>query len=121
MAVFETWIEATDRNKGDAVLVGAGEQREMALSFFDYAFSMSRYWTAEDGPVAKASSFFLSPTRWDPHAAREAADGIAALDWRLVEEIVQRILEGFLSGRKKALVLSNLKRRSSRLYQVMGL
>lgn len=121
MAVFETWISAGDRNKGDAVLIDSASTSPVGLSFYDYAFSMSKYWKTTHSHHGKATSFFPAGITWQEKAGKAMADKIKGLSPTLVREIVTRIPTTYLTILKKNNIHANLIERSSELYKLMGI
>jgi hypothetical protein len=125
MAVFETWISADDRAKEDASLIngqaGATIRDPVGLALFDYAFSMSKYWTDANSAIGKANSFFPLGAAWDEAAGKDIAGRIARLDRRLIESIVSRIPANYLTDLKKSHICANLIIRASGIHALMGI
>lgn len=121
IAVFETWITAWDRKKGDSVLIDSNSTSPVGLAFCDYADSMSGYWHSPNSVNGKALSFFPDGISRQEVAGRHMADKIASFDHALIEDIVGRIPIVYINRLKKNNITANLKTRSSVLHHIMGL
>ncbi len=121
---FETWIYAGEDRKAEHVKVHINTgDGSLQLAFIDYAFSLSKYWVkSEISPVlASPSKFLPASVGMDNDAALQICDKLETFDPGLIDHIIGRIPEDYLTSLRKDTIKFNLKDRTRRVRAMLGL
>lgn len=116
MRVFDTWVSANEDRAGKHALLNSKDFSQMA--FIDYAFSMLRYWKDTNYPDGGLQGF--NPMTDDRAAMKHVAERIAALDSKVIDEIVTRVQDNYLNALQKSIICANLKHRATRILDIVG-
>ena len=114
MAVFDTWIAASDRKDSHVLVNDDGDDSKLDLAYIDYAFSLTKEWATGNGPVDKMRPA-LPIRSLAPFEALNIVDNIEALDDQKITQIVNRIPPDYLPDRRKRIIISNLLSRRAQL------
>jgi hypothetical protein len=119
-AVFHTWIGNSDPN-GENVLIDVKAPANLpGIAFIDHAFSMSRMWQGETETLQEAGTDYCGQMSLLPGPMAEVISRIQSLDSKVIEEIVSRIPDYYLSSGRRRLIIANLMRRRGELAGVFG-
>lgn len=111
--VFELWISAEDRGSKHTLVYVQDTNRGPQIAFIDYAHSLCHRWDRKEYPDQKNRSFM--PLSEDRNTVVQVIEKIENLDDGLIERIVNRIPENYLSSQKRDIIIQNLLSRRPNL------
>lgn len=125
---FDTWVDQRDHGDHESnILLGyVGDLSDVSFVFLDYAFSMGMTGTDQtwqDGNFLLAEEAPFPPLmreRLDPVVLDETIKSITAYPDSMVEEVVNRIPEGFIGEAERESIRSGLLERKRHLRRFLS-
>lgn len=120
MAIFDTWIGASDRKEAHVLVNDDGDVGKLDLAYIDYAFAFSKDWKTDNEKVtALCQPLPIQPL--NAIEAMEIAARIEALEEEPIRKIVNRIPIAYLSDAEKGVIINNLLTRRSAIRKLVPL
>ena len=110
IAVFETWIGASDRKPQHVLVNDDGDDDKLDLAYIDHAFAFTKDWKTENDPVGSLSKA-IPIQNLNQIEALEMVAKIEALEEKVIAKIVNQIGVEYLSAAQRRLILKNLLTR----------
>jgi hypothetical protein len=118
--VFDSWISAQDRDHSKHILVSPSGQPPLEIACIDYAFSLSQAWASGAVPGAAGWQMPFEVAKRDVATVSATANRVASMKDTEIEEIVNRIENGWLPDDRRKLILKNLLERRGKIHEIVG-
>ena len=116
--VFHNWIEDKDHhdgNGGNLLVDGGGSVDLPGIAAIDHAFAMTYTWNSCPAPHSPIPRYYIPPSELPPEAISDAVTRVQQMPEELVEKIVKRVPEVYLSSEKGRLIVECLLQRRAEL------
>lgn len=111
LAVFDTWVDNRDRPNNGNLLVSGDVPGSVQVAYIDYSYSMAYGWRSGFDNVTPCPMYPTDTNDADHAAMRFVLDKIEATSDAIIESVVKRIPEVFLSTADKDLIVAGLVAR----------